>query len=90
MVTLFVRHAVADYDIWKQGYDDAKSLQKEHGVLAESVYRDADDDSVVIVTHKFQDVESARAFINLDELKSGMQEAGVQGQPTFWFGEEIA
>jgi quinol monooxygenase YgiN len=90
MTTMFVRHSVADYSAWKQVYDtEGRQAQQANGVLEESVYRDADDPNFVIVTHKFEDIDAARRFANLDGLKEAMQHAGVKGSPTFWFGEEV-
>jgi quinol monooxygenase YgiN len=87
---MFVRHKVADYDAWKKVYDSAgRRSQEAGGVLEEHVYRDPGDAKSVIVTHKFRDIDTARKFSNLDTLKQAMQEAGVQGAPTFWFGEEV-
>ena len=42
MVTTFVRHAVADYEVWKRGYDAFAPFQKENGVSEEKVLQDLD------------------------------------------------
>ena len=90
MAMLFVRHKVADFGAWKQVYDTGGRRSQEAGsVLEESVYRDPDDPNTVIVTHKFPDMATARRFVNLDTLKQAMKQGGVQGTPTFWFGEEV-
>jgi quinol monooxygenase YgiN len=90
MAVMFVRHKVADFAAWKKVYDTAGRRSQEAGsVLEEKVYRDPDDPNTVIVIHKFQDIDTARKFANLDTLKQAMQQAGVQETPTFWFGEEV-
>lgn len=85
MVTLFVRHPVADYVEWRRVYDSIGATQKAGGVLAESVYQSVDDPNDVTVTHDFETIEAARAFVSSPELKAGMKKAGVSGTPTIWF-----
>ena len=84
MATLFVRHSVSDYKTWRKTYDDFKATQKANDVTAEAVYQAADDPNDVTVTHEFPNVEAARAFIQLEELKNAMRSAGVVGAPTVW------
>jgi hypothetical protein len=72
-----IRHRVADFDAWKQGYDAFGQFQAEHGVTAHQVLRSIDDPNDVIVTHTFVSPEGARAFIAMQELKDAMGEAGV-------------
>jgi hypothetical protein len=47
------------------------------------------NDGVVIITHDFDDLDSALAFANSEDLKDAMGRAGVAGPPEFWFGEEL-
>ena len=88
MTTLFVRHKVTDYASWKREYDAFDATRQEFGVTGDSVYRDADDSSTVIVTHTFKDTGAAKAFVGSKDLKSAMEKAGVAGLPEMWFGEE--
>jgi quinol monooxygenase YgiN len=87
MASMFVRHKVTNFDNWKREYDAFD--KKAHGVIAASVYRDADDPSTIIVTHTFKDVSTAKEFTNSDDLRSTMERAGVQGPPEIWYGEDI-
>ena len=85
MTTMFIRHAVANYKAWRKVYDDFASVQKAKGVTAQAVYQAADNPNDITVTHDFATVEAARAFVNSEELKSTMHNAGVVGAPTIWF-----
>lgn len=80
-VTAVVRHKVADYDAWRQVYDRLDEVQRSGGVTAESVHRLIGDPDEVLVVHKFDTADAAQAFFANEQLKEGMQEAGVQGPP---------
>jgi quinol monooxygenase YgiN len=89
MVTMFAKHTVNAYNTWKSAYDDLGATRAKMGVTGAAVYRDPNDKNVLIVTHNFDDLESALAFANSKDLKEAMGHAGVAGRPEFWFGEEI-
>ena len=88
-VTLFVKHKVADYKTWKSAYDDFGPIRRQKGVTAASVHRDAKDQNVITVTHRFNDLSAATSFAGSDELKSTIAKAGIQGTPEIWFSEDI-
>jgi quinol monooxygenase YgiN len=89
MATLFVRHKVSDYGKWKRVYDEFASVRKEKGVTAASVHRDANDSNALIVVHQFKDLNAAKAFVDSEELKSAMANAGVSGPPEIWLSEDV-
>lgn len=84
MIRLFIRHPVADFDAWKQGYDDFDADRSGMGVLGHGVFRSTDDPNDVTVWHDFDSLESARAFMNSRRLKDVMASAGVAGEPAAW------
>jgi hypothetical protein len=75
--TAIVRHRVADYDAWKTVYDSFAPTQAQHGVRAHQVLRSREHPNALVITHSFDDLETARAFFVLPELKKAMTEAGV-------------
>lgn len=89
MITMAVRFEVLDYDNWKQVYDNFAPTRKEKGVTAASVYRDPENSTKLTVIHQFANIKAAREFVNSEELKSAMMEAGVAGPPDFWFTEFV-
>ena len=89
MMTMFVRHKVADYKAWRKVYDGFGSVQKAKGVTAAAVFQAADDPNDITVTHEFTTLEAAKAFVASEELKKGMQTAGVVGAPTIWFANKV-
>jgi len=88
MTTMFVRHTVSNYETWRKAYDEFASIQKSKGVTGQSVYQATDNPNDITVTHEFASVQAAQAFVNSDELKSAMQNAGVMGAPTVWFANK--
>ena len=89
MTTMFIRHTVANDKAWRKVYDDFALVQKAKGVTAQAVYQAADNPNDITVTHDFATVEAAHAFVNSEELKSAMQNAGVAGPPTIWFTNKV-
>jgi quinol monooxygenase YgiN len=87
MVTMFVRHSYADYDAWRTVYDAFESRHAEFGAHNAVVYRTVDNPNEVTVMHDFDDLASAKAFIEGDAVRDAMAEAGVTGEPEVWFGE---
>ena len=88
MVTMFVRHTVEDYDAWRAVYDEFEAQHPQFGVRAEAVYQSTDNPNEVTVTHTFDDVAAARAFIDSDDARTAMQKARVTGELETWFAEE--
>ena len=88
MIRLFIRHNVADYQAWRQGYDDFDEQRRSMGVTGDAVYQSIDNPNDVTAFHDFDTAEQAQAFVGSDELKNAMQNAGVQGEPETWFVTE--
>jgi len=85
---MFVRNTVSNYQTFRKVYDDFASIRKAKGVTAQAVYQAADNPNDITVTHEFATVEAAQNFAKSDELKKGMQDAGVVGAPTIWFANK--
>lgn len=88
MTTVIIHHEVRDYDHWKNTFDATARMRREGGELDASLYRDADNPSIVSGVFRWKDASSARAFFGGDELKSTMAEAGVVGNPSIHLVQE--
>jgi quinol monooxygenase YgiN len=88
VATIFILHRVADYDAWRQVYDDVAPMQQAGGVIEEHVYRAKGDPNNVLVMHRFTSIEQADAFAAKPELRAAMQRGGVEGPPRIEFYEE--
>lgn len=89
MITTFIKHAVNDFAVWKNAYDDFMPTAKSKGVVHEHVFRDPQQPDQVIVTHEFQSMKDAQAFFESTELRKAMEQAGVSSTPEVWFGEDF-
>lgn len=89
MATLFVRHTVADYAVWRRIFDDFAPTQTALGVTSKAVYQAADDANDITVTHDFASLDAAKAFADSPELKAAMHDAGVTSAPSIWFTTQV-
>jgi hypothetical protein len=88
MVRLFVRHDVADYEAWRQVYDDFDATRRGMGVTGDAVYQSVDNPNDVTVWHDFETAEAGQAFVSSSELRDAMGRGGVHGEPQAWFVTE--
>jgi len=88
MVRLFVRINVADYETWREAYDEFYGERVAMGVMGDAAFQLVDDPNDVTVWHDFETAEVARAFASSDALRNVMERAGVHGEPQFWFTAE--
>ena len=84
-VRLFVRHEVTDYATWRKSYNAFGAVQRQYGVISQSVYQSVDDPNDITVVHDFKSELDAKAFVTSDKLKTAMQSSGVKGAPTVWY-----
>jgi hypothetical protein len=85
MVRMFVRHAVDDFDAWKQAYDDFAVERDSMGVVGEAVFQATDDPNDVTVWHDFETLDAGLSFVQSERLKEVMAAAGVAAEPEIWF-----
>ena len=85
MATLFVRHQVADYSMFRKVYDDFDTERRGMGVSSHGVYTLDGDPNDVTIYHEFASMELAKAFAGSARLKETMMAAGVRSAPDVWF-----
>ena len=84
MPTMIIQHKVKDFDGWRPGYEEHASRRAEYGISEVSLHRSADDPNDVVIVLRAEDLERARAFGTLPELREVMEQAGVISEPTIW------
>ena len=81
-------HPVRDFAAWKAIFDQFEPIRKEAGERSAVVLRHADDSNMVTIINTWDSIEAPQAFLNREELKAGMAEAGVTAPPTMIFANE--
>jgi heme-degrading monooxygenase HmoA len=88
MVHVMIRHKVADYVRWKEAFDSHLTNRKRAGETGCQVFHSVEDPREIFVLLDWQTVEEARKFMNSDDLRQRMKDAGVQGTPDVQYLED--
>lgn len=89
MAYLIVRHQVENFDKWKPLYDEHGAVRKQSGCKNEQLLRDSEDPNDLFILFEWDSIENARRFMQSEDLKQAMQNAGVIGTPEFHFLELV-
>jgi len=89
MPHLIVLHKIRDYSSWKAVFDQHGTGRAAAGSKGGTLYRKSDDPNDIVITFEWDSTENAEAFLNSDNLRDIMQEAGVTGQPEFIFVDKL-
>lgn len=80
--------SVKDYDKWKASFDEYENMRKAIGSKGASVLRNKNVPDQVIVIIDWEDMESAKKFIETEDMNLAMEKAGVIGLPAVYYLEE--
>ena len=75
MTTVLCHCRVADYDVWRRGYDHA--LEVTPGVRSFRAWRAQDDPSLVMIEETFDTREQAHAAWTSAETRAAMEADGI-------------
>jgi hypothetical protein len=89
VTAMVVSHSVTDFDKWLEGYNASEEMMKASGISNGTVHRHVDDPNMVTVTLFTKNHDSAKKYIQSEELKTAMKEAGVTSDPEISFWENI-
>lgn len=84
MVTLFLRHSVADFAAWRKAFDEFMAAFDTAEVRGRAVYRGIANPDDVTIMLDFDRLVEAQVFLIREELKTAMDKGGA-GAPTIWF-----
>jgi quinol monooxygenase YgiN len=82
---IMIKHPVAEYNAWLSAYNAHDSVRKAYGISSYLLGRGMEDSNVVYVLDKADDIQKAKEFAGLPDLKDAMQKAGVTGAPEFHY-----
>ncbi|MCH8013048.1 MAG: cyclase [Candidatus Marinimicrobia bacterium] len=86
MAFYVVNHKVKDFDAWKIVYDEFESTRVQYGVKEHFALQSVEDSNHVMVVGEGE-LEAIQRFLNSEDLKSGMEKAGIAGPPEIFIGE---
>lgn len=72
------RATVEEYESWKSVFDEHAERRSENGSQGGELFRSTQNENEVVVLLEWGDEENARTFIESDDLRQTMQDAGVQ------------
>jgi heme-degrading monooxygenase HmoA len=81
MAYILVEQNVEDYTKWKAAFDENSTIRERNGSEGGWVFRSSSDQNEVVVLMKWDNRENAKKFLESDELKNAMKQAGVVGKP---------
>jgi quinol monooxygenase YgiN len=81
MAYILVKQKVKDYTKWKTVFDENRSNRKQGGSEGGWVFQSSNDPNEIVVLLKWDNPENAKRFLESNELKKAMEQAGVVGKP---------
>lgn len=81
MIYLLIHHEVRDYPTWKLAFDSALDWRTRQGERHCRIFRGVQNPNELTLMFEWENVETARAFVASDELKTRMASAGVKTTP---------
>lgn len=78
---MFVQHRVADYQVWKKGFDEHASVRRAYGMKVLNVFRLKEDTNHIIFIMEVNDFKAAYKYAASPELEETMENLGVIGSP---------
>ena len=85
MVHVIVRHKVTDYTNWKQAFDSHLNRRMASGETGCRIFHSIDDPRDITLLLDWESVDSARRFMQSDDLRGAMKSAGVVGDADVQF-----
>ena len=86
---VLIQHLVKNFDKWEVQYFAHDSVRKAYGITHYVIGRDLKESNLVYVIDKMDDLQKAKTFSTLPDLKKAMQKAGVSGPPKFSYAEVV-
>jgi hypothetical protein len=85
MAWIHIRHRVADYNKWKEVFDEEAELKREYGWKRYRLFFVDGDRNDILVMEEFERLEEAQRFVQSKDLRNAMDLGGVVGEPDIWF-----
>jgi hypothetical protein len=88
MIHVFIRHKVADYQKWRDAFEDYFAQRRDAGEQSFVIgHRDGDERDLCLL-FMWSNAEEARKFLDSDGLRKAMKDAGVTDEPDVYIFEQ--
>ncbi len=84
-IRVMIRSKVKDWDVWKKSFDSHIQKRIEAGLTDRVISHTVGDTHQVTLVFAVADMAKATAFMNSQDLKDRMKEAGVEGPPDVFY-----
>jgi quinol monooxygenase YgiN len=89
MIQVLVHHQVADQQGWRAVFDAALDFRHAGGERACRVFRTAGNPNDLTLLFDWESMEQAQNYMNSEELRKKMKQAGVVGVPEIQYLAEM-
>jgi hypothetical protein len=89
MIQVLVHHEVNDYRSWRSVFDAAIDFRPLGGEQSCRVFRKSGDPNNLTLLFEWEDLERAQRYMNSEELRDKMKQAGVMGKPEIEYLAEM-
>ncbi len=90
MTKVLINHKVNDYTAWKNSFDHFADFRRSSGEKSFRIMHPVNDPNNLTLIFDWDTQERAETFLESNELKTAMKEAGVAEKPKIQFLDEIA
>jgi heme-degrading monooxygenase HmoA len=89
MQHVLVQLKLQDFGRWKPVFDEFASRRQAAGCKGGRLLQKSDNPNEVVVLFDWDELAKARRFFESDEVRQGMQRAGVSGPPHVQYLKEV-
>lgn len=86
---VLVKHKVKDWDAWKKVFDADQPNRTAAGLTDRALGYEYGDNHMVSMVFLVSDMKKADEFSKSETLKKKMEEAGVEGSPSFFYYNQV-
>jgi hypothetical protein len=86
---VIVQHRVRDFDYWKPFFVSDENRQRDAQFVRWHITRDIGDPNNIVIVFECNDLENAKKIYSDPALKPLVEKAGVVGDSSFFFVEDV-
>jgi quinol monooxygenase YgiN len=88
MVYVLAKLKVDSYDTWKTFFDERSATREESGSKKAHLFRNFDDPNEVVILFVWESMESARKYMESENLRKYLKSAGAEIKDITYLDEQ--